>query len=73
MCVDFCFFQVVIYEETFEGVLGLSFSIRLTRPALVFNADAVLTSFSGELCLQTLKLIPRIFYLHLLIFFFSRQ
>ncbi|CAA6660103.1 unnamed protein product [Spirodela intermedia] len=39
---------VTIYEEEFHGVSGLSFSIRLTRPCLVFDLDAILISYSGN-------------------------
>ncbi|MQL99874.1 hypothetical protein Taro_032601 [Colocasia esculenta] len=39
---------VVIFEETFNGVSGSSFSISLARPCLIFNSDAVLKLYSGN-------------------------
>lgn len=40
-------FQVVIGEESFRGISGLSFVISLTRPTLMFNLDAIVTLYAG--------------------------
>ncbi|KAJ4968949.1 hypothetical protein NE237_015650 [Protea cynaroides] len=39
----------LLCEEAFHGVYGLSFIIRLTRPILTFNYDAVLALYSGNI------------------------
>ncbi|XP_042483238.1 isoleucine--tRNA ligase, cytoplasmic-like [Macadamia integrifolia] len=39
---------VLLCEEAFHGVCGLSFIIRLARPTLNFNSDAVLALYSGN-------------------------
>ncbi|KAG2726074.1 hypothetical protein I3760_01G095100 [Carya illinoinensis] len=40
---------IIIGEETFHGISGMSFVISLTRPALVFNLDAILASYAGNM------------------------
>lgn len=42
-----CKTQVIIGEESFDGISNLSFKISLTRPALVFNSDSILALYSG--------------------------
>ncbi|PQM40320.1 isoleucine--tRNA ligase cytoplasmic [Prunus yedoensis var. nudiflora] len=48
---------VVVAEESFHGISGMSFVISLARPALVFNSDAILPLYLGNAesvrCLQT--------------------
>ncbi|BBG93561.1 tRNA synthetase class I, L, M and V family protein [Prunus dulcis] len=48
---------LVVAEESFHGISGMSFVISLARPALVFNSDAILPLCSGNAesvrCLQT--------------------
>ncbi|CAB4293835.1 unnamed protein product [Prunus armeniaca] len=48
---------LVVAEESFHGISGMSFVISLARPALVFNSDAILPLYSGNAesvrCLQT--------------------
>uniref|UniRef100_A0A1D1XZB6 Isoleucine--tRNA ligase, cytoplasmic n=1 Tax=Anthurium amnicola TaxID=1678845 RepID=A0A1D1XZB6_9ARAE len=39
---------VVILEEKFHGVSGLSFAISLGRASLMFNSDAILKLYSGN-------------------------
>ncbi|KAB1213335.1 putative isoleucine--tRNA ligase, cytoplasmic [Morella rubra] len=39
---------VVIGEESFRGISGLSFVISLTRPTLMFNLDAIVTLYAGN-------------------------
>ncbi|XP_058082721.1 isoleucine--tRNA ligase, cytoplasmic isoform X1 [Magnolia sinica] len=39
---------VILCEEQFHGISGLSFVISLTRPTLSFNSQAVLTLYSGN-------------------------
>ncbi|KAF7827268.1 isoleucine--tRNA ligase, cytoplasmic [Senna tora] len=39
---------VVLGEEKFHGISGMSFGITLARPALMFNSKAILALFSGE-------------------------
>lgn len=39
--------QVVLGEERFHGIAGMSFGITLTRPALMFNQKAILSLFTG--------------------------
>ncbi|KMZ60609.1 Isoleucine--tRNA ligase [Zostera marina] len=39
---------VIIYEETFHGISEYSFSIRLARPTLKFNVDAVMDLYEGN-------------------------
>ncbi|KAL2238548.1 isoleucine--tRNA ligase, cytoplasmic [Sesamum indicum] len=39
---------VVLAEESFHGISNLSFAITLTRPALVFNSDAIVTLYAGN-------------------------
>ena len=40
-------FQVILCEESFHGVSKFDFVIRLARPTLVFNTNAVLALYSG--------------------------
>ncbi|XP_050372783.1 isoleucine--tRNA ligase, cytoplasmic [Argentina anserina] len=48
---------VLVGEESFHGISGISFDIKLARPALVFNSDAIVALYSGNSefsrCLQT--------------------
>ena len=39
--------QVIISEETFTGVYNMSFTISLSRPALVFSDEALLRLYKG--------------------------
>ncbi|KAL0389278.1 UNVERIFIED_CONTAM: Isoleucine--tRNA ligase, cytoplasmic [Sesamum calycinum] len=39
---------VVLAEESFHGISNLSFAIILTRPALVFNSDAIISLYAGN-------------------------
>lgn len=39
--------QVVLGEERFHGISGMSFGITLARPALTFNSKAILSLFKG--------------------------
>ncbi|KAL0419491.1 UNVERIFIED_CONTAM: Isoleucine--tRNA ligase, cytoplasmic [Sesamum radiatum] len=39
---------VVLAEESFHGISNLSFAIILTRPALVFNSDAIVSLYAGN-------------------------
>ncbi|KAJ4954492.1 hypothetical protein NE237_011275 [Protea cynaroides] len=39
---------VLLCEEAFHGVDRLSFIVRLARPTLIFNSDAVLALYSGN-------------------------
>ncbi|KAF4390301.1 hypothetical protein F8388_019956 [Cannabis sativa] len=39
---------VVIGEERFHGISGMSFAISLSRPALAFNSDSILQLCSGN-------------------------
>lgn len=41
-------YAVIISEETFTGVYNMSFTISLSRPALVFNDEALLTLYEGN-------------------------
>ncbi|KAL9240634.1 hypothetical protein vseg_014831 [Gypsophila vaccaria] len=40
---------VIICEETFHGVYDMSFTISLSRPTLVFNNEALLSLYEGNL------------------------
>ena len=40
--------QVTVAEESFHGISNLAFTITLTRPALVFNSDAILALHEGQ-------------------------
>ncbi|CAN8276066.1 unnamed protein product [Cochlearia groenlandica] len=44
---------VIIAEETFHAVSKLSFKISLARPALMFNEEAILALYSGDVKLPT--------------------
>ncbi|GAB4836593.1 hypothetical protein Ancab_001506 [Ancistrocladus abbreviatus] len=39
---------VILCEETFHGISNLSFTVSLSRTALVFNSDAVLKLYKGN-------------------------
>ncbi|KAK9085817.1 hypothetical protein Sjap_026228 [Stephania japonica] len=39
---------VILCQERFHGISGLSFTITLTKPALMFNSDACLELYSGD-------------------------
>jgi len=39
--------QVIVCEESFHGISGMSFVITLTRPTLMLNLDAILTLYAG--------------------------
>ena len=39
---------VIIGEESFHNISNLSFKISLSRPALMFNSDAIITLYSGN-------------------------
>ncbi|KAK9932607.1 hypothetical protein M0R45_019837 [Rubus argutus] len=39
---------VLVGEESFHGISGISFDIKLARPALVFNSDAIVALYSGN-------------------------
>ncbi|KAL0435307.1 UNVERIFIED_CONTAM: Isoleucine--tRNA ligase, cytoplasmic [Sesamum radiatum] len=39
---------VVLAEESFHGISNLSFAITLTRPALVFKSDAIVSLYAGN-------------------------
>ncbi|PSS35874.1 Isoleucine--tRNA ligase [Actinidia chinensis var. chinensis] len=39
---------VTVAEESFHGISNLAFTITLTRPALVFNSDAILALHEGN-------------------------
>ncbi|KAK4268844.1 hypothetical protein QN277_022077 [Acacia crassicarpa] len=39
---------VVLGEEKFYGISGMSFGITLARPALMFNSEAIVSLFAGE-------------------------
>ncbi|XP_062107730.1 isoleucine--tRNA ligase, cytoplasmic [Humulus lupulus] len=41
-------YAVIIGEECFHGISGMSFAISLSRPALAFNSNAILQLFSGN-------------------------
>ncbi|KAJ8445295.1 hypothetical protein Cgig2_024501 [Carnegiea gigantea] len=41
-------YAVIISEETFTGVYNMSFTISLSRPALVFNDEALLRLYEGN-------------------------
>ncbi|GFY92834.1 tRNA synthetase class I (I, L, M and V) family protein [Actinidia rufa] len=40
--------KVTIAEESFHGISNLAFTITLTRPALVFNSNAILSLHGGN-------------------------
>lgn len=44
--------QVIIGEETFHGICGLSFVIRLSRATVAFNSSTILALFSGLVSTQ---------------------
>lgn len=44
--------QVVVAEESFHGISGMSFVISLTQPAPVLNSDAILSLYSGRYSLR---------------------
>lgn len=47
-----CKLQVIICEESFHGISGMSFVISLTRPTLMFNLDAIHRLNAGLLSLS---------------------
>lgn len=49
--------QVIIFEEKYDDVSGTSFIVRLARPTLVFNKEAILPLYSGKLRLFLKQLL----------------
>lgn len=48
--------QVIFAEERFHGVSNISFAIKLARPSLVFNQDAIVTLYGGEVSRISLRM-----------------
>ncbi|KAI9076357.1 hypothetical protein K1719_041672 [Acacia pycnantha] len=48
LCSSMPSHAVVLGEEKFYGISGMSFGITLARPALMFNSEAIVSLFAGE-------------------------